>query len=178
MIDTSIARRYAKALFDIATDKDQTTKYQAELQLLVDNLNDNAEFETLLYGQVISAEQKKDLVKKVFGAEFSADTMNFVCLVLDKGRANMLPEMLKAYEELMDDAAGIIPVKVTAAFELSAEQLNDLSAAFEKKLSAPVRLITSVDKTLIGGIKAQVGDTVYDGSLSGRLSELSRRLCK
>ena len=104
--------------------------------------------------------------------------MNFVCLVLDKDRANLLPEMLKAYEELMDEASGIIPVNVTSAFELSAEQLNDLRAAFEKKFSAQVRLITSVDKTLIGGIKAQVGDTVYDGSLSRRLSDLSRRLCK
>jgi F-type H+-transporting ATPase subunit delta len=178
MIDTSVARRYAKALFDIATEKVQTTKYQSELQVLIDSLETNKDFSTLLLGRVITTSEKKELVKKIFGNEFSQDIINFVCLVLDKGRENLLPEMLTAYTELLDAAAGVVPVSVTAAFELSSEQLAALSEAFTKKLGQPVRLDVSVDKSLIGGLKAQVGDTVYDGSLVGRLADLGRQLCK
>ena len=178
MIDSSVARRYAKALFDIATEKDQTTNYQSELKALTDALATDADFNSLLLGRVISAAEKKDLVRKVFGKVFSTDVTSFVCLVLDKGREALLPEMFAAYTELLDAAAGVIPVNVTAAFELSAAQLDSLSKAFEKKLESPVRLVTTVDKSLIGGLKAQVGDTVYDGSLSGRINDLGRRLCK
>ena len=178
MIDSSVARRYAKALFDIATEKVQTTKYQSELQVLVTALETDKDFHTLFLGRVITTNEKKDLVKKIFGTEFSTDVINFVCLVLDKGREALLPEMLTAYTELIDAAAGIIPVSVTSAFELSAEQLNGIEAAFEKKLGSPVRLDVFVDKSLIGGLKAQVGDTVYDGSLVGRLADLGRQLCK
>ena len=178
MIDSSVARRYAKALFDIAAEKDQTTAYQSELKAVVDALEADRDFNTLLLGRVITIAEKKELVKQVFGAALSGDVLNFLCLILDKGREIMLPEMLAAYTELLDAEAGITPVNVTAAFELSAEQLEELARAFEKKLNSPVRLIPTVDKSLIGGVRAQVGDTVYDGSLLGRLQGLSRRLGK
>lgn len=178
MIDRSVARRYGKALFDIAAEKGKSAAFKEDLALVANTIQENDAFRILLTGRVITTSEKKELVQQVFGNHVSIEILNFLCVALDKGREAYIADILDAYVELLDEAAGIVPVDVCAAISLDEKQQKGLSDAFTKKLGRPVRLEVSVDKALIGGLKVQIGDTVYDGSIANQLEAMHAQLCK
>jgi F-type H+-transporting ATPase subunit delta len=95
---------------------------------------------------------------------------------MDKNRETALPGILTAYQDLCDEANGVQQISVQTAVPLSEAEEKALQEAFEKKLKAKIRLKTAVDKSLIGGIKVQIDDTLYDASLSQQLHALKQTL--
>lgn len=176
MINGSLSRRYAQALFELASQKGKVAEYGGALHELVELLAGSEELARLFYGKMMAASAKKKLIAQLLGEQTAADILNFVCLIIDKNREGSLADIAEAYDDLCDAAEGIQQIMVTSAVELGEEEKNALSAAFAAKLGTKVRLKTAVDKKLIGGLKVQVGDTVYDASLSAQLAGLKKSL--
>lgn len=176
MINGSLSRRYAQALFELASQKGKVAEYGGALHELVGLLAESEELSRLFYGKVVAASAKKKLIAQLLGEQSTTDVLNFVCLIIDKNRESSLKEMAEAYDDLCDAKEGIQQVLVASAVELDENEKNALSAALSAKLGAKVRLKMSVDKSLIGGLKIQVGDTVYDASLSAQLQGLKKSL--
>lgn len=176
MINSSLSRRYARALLELAAQKGQVAEYGSVLRKLVELIAGNEELATLLYGKLMPAAAKKQLVLQLLGDETADDLKNFVCIIIDKSREGSLGDIAQAYDELCDAAEGIQQILVTSAVELGEQEKEALSAALSAKLGTKVRLKTAVDKKLIGGLKVQVGDTVYDASLSAQLEGLKKTL--
>lgn len=178
MIDRSVARRYGKALFAIAEEKNQINQFQQELHLIVSALADNQKFAKLFLGKAISVSEKKELVQGLFGEQFSAEILNLLFLVLDKGREDYVTEISALFDELVNEAAGVVPVTVSTAIPLSEEELAKIAKTLQNKMQKPVNVTAGVDKTLLGGLKVQIGNTVYDGSIAHQLEALRQQLSK
>jgi F-type H+-transporting ATPase subunit delta len=175
MIKGGLTKRYAQALLEIASEKGQIDEYGRQLREFVELLENNAELKQMIYGKVAATSAKKQVVEKLLG-EDAVDIKKFIFVVMDKNRETALPQILTAYQDLCDEANGVQQISVQTAVPLSEAEEKALQEAFEKKLKAKIRLKTAVDKSLIGGIKVQIDDTLYDASLSQQLHALKQTL--
>ena len=177
MIKAGLTKRYAKALLELAQAKQQQAAFGRALHDFVELLQQNEELGRMIYGKMMSTSDKKKLIGQILAKDNAPEEVqNFINVILDKGREASLPEFLAAYEALCDEADGIQQIEVYTAMPLTEEKQTALEEALAAKLNAKIRLKTQVDKSLIGGIKVQIDDTVYDASISQQLRSLKESL--
>ncbi|MGI5825007.1 MAG: ATP synthase F1 subunit delta [Bacillota bacterium] len=176
MRNKALARRYGIALYQTAKEKHEEQRIFDELSLVINSIHENADFEKLIFGSIITAKEKKELIQKIYTDRVSPELVDFLCVCIDKGRERELEEIKTVYDDFWYEDEGIIPVYVSSAIMLDEKRQEALKKAFAKKLGQPVAIIVKVDESLIGGISARVGGTVYDGSISGHLARLSYQL--
>ena len=177
MIKAGLTKRYAKALLELAQAKQQQADFGRALHDFVELLQQNDELSQLIYGKIMSTSDKKKLIGQLLAKDNAPkDVENFIYVILDKGRESSLPEFLAAYQELCDEADGVRQVLVHTAVPLADKEAAELEKALANKLNDIVRLKAQVDKNLIGGIKVQIDDTVYDASISQQLRSLKESL--
>ena len=175
MIKGGLTQRYAKALSELALEKQQVQEFGDQLHRFVDELEHNAEFNGLFCGKLVPASAKKQVVEQIF-SDFAEDVKGFIFIALDKNRETSIPQVVDCYDDLCDAAAGIRQILVHTAVPLERVEAERLQKSFEQKLGGTIRLKTSIDKSMIGGIKVQVDDTVYDASLLHQLNALKQTL--
>jgi F-type H+-transporting ATPase subunit delta len=175
MISTRVTRRYARALMDLAEEQKQLDRVAADLELLQRTAKESREFLLFLKSPVIKKEKKKEIFSSLFSNQLGELTLSFVSLLIDKGREDILPQIIQQFFALRDERLGIVSVDVKAATELTDEQLNEIRRRFEGITKKNVRIAFSLDKQLKGGFLARVGDTVYDGSVRHQLELLRER---
>jgi F-type H+-transporting ATPase subunit delta len=170
------AKRYAKALLDVL--------YPAKAEAGLEQLRN---FSTMLSGEAdarlvfdnptVSAENRKDLLNKI-GDSLKLDTpiRNFLALLIDRNRLDLLKEIVSTYATLLDEKLGVVQAHVTSALALDAAQQKEVAAKLEKLTGKKVRMDVSVDPSLIGGLVAQVGGTIYDGSVRQQLQTFRNSL--
>lgn len=172
-----IANRYAKALASLVDTQKDTHSIQKELERFRSLLRGNAELRKVLVSPAISLQKRKAVLEAVISRlKFTKISANFLQVLLDHFRMEILEEILVTFKHLSDDLLGIVHVKVQTADPLTEKQQKALQECFEKKTSRKVRLVVSQDPTLLGGVVARVGSTVYNGSLKNELALLSEQL--
>jgi F-type H+-transporting ATPase subunit delta len=177
MIPGSIARRYAKALFSLAVEKGRIEPWSDALQALAKAVEDSAELRSLLSNPAFPREARTAIVTRL-STELKLDPELAALLQLlgERNRLGGLAGIAAAFRELGDVELGRLRAKVT-----SAVPLDDASiAAIAEKLSAATKkqvlVERAVDPAILGGVVAQVGSTVYDGSLRTQLEDLRTTL--
>jgi F-type H+-transporting ATPase subunit delta len=125
----------------------------------------------------LSVENRKELLSKL-GDALSLDSpiRNFLGLLIERNRLDLLNEIVATYETLLDEKLGVVHARVTSALELDAAQRDQVSARLHALTGKKVRMETSVDPSLIGGLVAQVGSTIYDGSIRQQLQTFRNNL--
>jgi F-type H+-transporting ATPase subunit delta len=103
---------------------------------------------------------------------------NFLKVLIENGRVNVLPEIADHFETLRAGVEGTLDVVVTSASPLSKAQQSEISSALKKRFEREIRLETVIDENLIGGAVIRAGDVVIDGSLRARLDGLNNELVK
>ena len=136
------------------------------------------EFQLFLKSPVIKKEKKLEVFKATFGPSVQPLTLQFLSLLIEKEREDALPSVIDAFFRLQDEMLGIIHVSVTTAAELSQSQTAQLKQRFEVYSKKKVFIDVSLDKQLIGGFIARMGDTVFDGSVKQQLKLLRRRFAE
>jgi F-type H+-transporting ATPase subunit delta len=131
----------------------------------------------ILENPTLSAENRKQLLGKI-GDALALDTpiRNFLGLLIDRNRLDLLEEIVSTYEALLDEKLGIVKARVTTALELDANQREQIAARLHTLTGKKVRMETVVDPSLIGGLVAQVGSTIYDGSIRQQLQTFKNGL--
>lgn len=175
----AVARRYAKALRALAAA-------ESRLEPVADEL---ATFERLLAGEAalrdaltqpwVNAATKRAIVTAV--AErlgLSPLARNFLALVAQRRRLDLLPDILAAYRALVDEAAGRVRARVRSAVPLSEAQRAAIRERLGRRLGRTVVIETEVDPALLGGFVAEVGSRLLDASLTGRLRALREQLIR
>jgi F-type H+-transporting ATPase subunit delta len=112
----------------------------------------------------------------ILSGTLTGDAENFVRVLAENGRLNLLPEIRQQFEALKNAREGVVEAEVQSAFELTEAQLADLVQRLEKKTGRKVRAHVSVDRELIGGVKVVLGDKVIDGSARAQLNALETAL--
>ena len=121
----------------------------------------------------ITHQQRSELIEKVAGDKLDDNGRNFVRLLSENNRIDLLPDVAGIYDGLRADAEGEIEAQVTSAFELLPDQSEKIDNALSARLNRKVKIVSDVDKDLIGGVIIRAGDLVIDGSVKGRLAKMS-----
>lgn len=170
---SNVGARYAQALFDLATDRNQVSAVEADLKSLKAALADSRDLRTLLASPSFDASAKgKGLAAIAAKARFNPTTVKFLGLLAANGRAGVLPAVIPAFEALSARSRGAVSAEVTTAAPLTAAQAKGVQAALRQALGKDPEIATRVDPSLLGGIKVKVGSRLFDASLKSKLDSL------
>jgi len=173
----SIARRYARALLEIAADNNSVDAFGRQLEAFSAALSQSEELRSLLANPAFSREIRHQSFDAMVGTLGLAPAVaNLTRLLIDRDRASELPQISRIYRDLSDELAGRARAQVRAATSLSADQVSQLEGALSNAVRRVVTLEAQVDPELLGGAVAQVGSFLFDGSIKGQLRELRREL--
>ncbi|MDT0630013.1 F0F1 ATP synthase subunit delta [Alteromonas sp. W364] len=171
---TTVARPYAKAAFDFAVETSDIANWQ-EMLVFAGEVAKNDDIRNLLTGAYAS-DKLAEIFVGVCGEQLNTQGQNFVKVLAENNRLSALPDISTQFNAFKADYDKEIDVDVTSAIELSAKQLDSMSAALEKRLARKVKLICNVDPALVAGVIIKAGDTVIDGSVNSKLNRLSDAL--
>ena len=168
----SAVSTYAEALFEAAREREVLEEVLSDLGEFVEALHDSEELRLYFYGGQIPERQKRRALDGLTeGMKIS--TTNFLKVLVDNGREEILEEVLARYEELVKEHLGRIEVEITTAVELSEDQRGRLKERLADVLEGrEIILETNVDPELIGGAVFRYGGRMMDGSIRGRLESL------
>jgi F-type H+-transporting ATPase subunit delta len=177
MQQSRVAARYAIALFDQAQQDNSLETVLEDVRGLKSMMSDSRDLTLLFQSPVIKAEQKVMFLKTLCArANFSATMQNFLLLVVSKGRAADVRQVLEAFETRYNAANNFLPVQITSAFELDADQRTKLLKKVEELTGKKPMPSYAVDAALIGGFMVKMDDRVMDGSIKHQLGLLQKRL--
>jgi F-type H+-transporting ATPase subunit delta len=175
MVNLRIANRYAEALMTAAEELQILKKVSDDLTVIRRIIKESHEFQLFLKSPVIKKEKKQEVCKATFGSSVQLLTLQFLSLLIEKEREDALPSIIEAFFRQQDEVLGIVHVRVKTAAGLSQLQTAQLKQRFEAYSEKKVLIDLSVDKQLIGGFIARIGDTVFDGSVRQQLELLRKR---
>lgn len=174
MTSSKVANRYATSFFENSLEKNILETVYDDINLLIKSLDDSNELRRAIESPVIKPELKSSILKEIFSDKLSKETLNFIYFIIDKKREELLYEISKRFIDLRNEHLGIVEMEVTTAFEVTNEQIDNLKNMFESILKKTVKVIIIIDKNIIGGFIAQVGDTVYDASVINQIHLLKK----
>jgi F-type H+-transporting ATPase subunit delta len=172
---STIARPYAEAAFRLADAQGKLAEWSATLA----NLSAVAADERVraaIGDPNFPAAKVAGLFISILSGKLTGETENFVRVLAENGRLEVLGEIRTQYEVLKNEREGVVEAEISTAFEMDPGQLADLVARLEKRTGRKVRARVSVDKSLIGGVKIAIGDKVIDGSARAQLGALENAL--
>jgi F-type H+-transporting ATPase subunit delta len=170
------ASRYAKALLDVLFPA-AAERGLEQLERVSAVLAGQAEARLVLENPTVPTERRKDLLEKIGSAAgLDAPVRNFLGLLIERNRLDILPDVVSSYAALLDEKQGVVRATVTSALELDPAQRERVAAQLQSLTGKKVRLEAAVDPSLIGGLVAQVGSTIYDGSVRSRLQTFRNHL--
>jgi len=175
--NSTIARPYAQAAFDIAKEKGDLKSWSDMLQYIAAVTSD-AVMSDMISNPAIEREKVVEIIVDVCGDNLNDLAKNFVKVLADNGRLNIVTEIALGYEEHRAEAEKTVEAEVTSAFPLSDAQIKSMTEALKKRLGREVTLNTNVDETIVGGAIIRAGDLMIDGSVSGQLDRLATSLMK
>jgi F-type H+-transporting ATPase subunit delta len=137
----------------------------------------SAELRTFLASPAVSVEAKHAVIEKIvarLGA--SKSIRNFLLVIVDHRRTQLIPEVIAAFHQVIRQRQGVAEAEVSSAVELSAGQKKEMAAALARVTGKKIETKYALDAALLGGAVVRIGDTIYDGSLRSRLNEMRTHL--
>lgn len=170
----NISNRYAKALLEIAKEKNIFDAVSNDMKLILNTLKESKELKIALKSPIIKESDKLNILKEIFSSKVSLESMQFVEFVLEKNRIEILSDISRRFVELVDEIQGFVEVEVASIDLLDNNQKELLKNKLESITNKKVRLSYRIDKNLIGGFTARVKDKVFDASVKHQLENLRK----
>ncbi|WP_249869323.1 F0F1 ATP synthase subunit delta [Oceanobacillus saliphilus] len=176
MREQKVAKRYADALFQLGKEKNTLDELAREFRVVREVFKNNKELSPFLAHPKVDNEKKKQFIAEVFQGSQS-DVVNTLKLLVERHRTSAIPFIVEHFIQQVNDAKGIADATVYSVRELTVAEKQQLQTTFAKRMGkAAINLENIVDPSIIGGIKIRVGNTIYDGTVSGKLNRISRRI--
>jgi len=173
----AIASRYAAALADAALDEGNPERVRGDLAAFVSAFDESPELRNVLETPAVSPELKRKVVDELAKRmNLVPAVRNFVFLLIDHNRTDMVREIRQAFHEALNERLGIADAEVTSARELSADERRELTEALERRTGKKIEARFQQDASLLGGAVVRVGSVVYDGSVREQLARLRVQL--
>lgn len=173
----AVASRYAAALADAALEEGNAERVRGDLAAFVAAFEESPELRNVLETPAVTPELKHKIVDELAQRmNLAPEVRNFVFLLLDHNRAEMLREIQQAFREALNARLGIADAHVVSARELSDGERRELTAALERRTGKRIEARFSQDAALLGGAVVRVGSVVYDGSVREQLTRLREQL--
>lgn len=175
-MNEAAARRYASAVFQLAQDAQAVDRVGADIRVLTGALYDNEATKRFYLSPIVGRSEKERVLASAFEGRASEIALHTVLLLVRKRREVLLPEIARQYEVLQRQARGAEPLTITSAKPLSQQEVQAMVARLEAHYGKKFDVQHNVDPSLIGGVRIGMGDRRIDGSVAGRLEELTRTL--
>jgi F-type H+-transporting ATPase subunit delta len=170
------ANRYATALIDVL-EPDQAEEGFQQLQSFAALFKEQPDSRRFLQNPAMAGERRTRVLNEILAAlGLDRRVRNFISVLANRNRLPILEEILVEYQRLMDKRLGIVRARVTAAQPLDSAQQQDVARKLQEITGKQVRMEVAIDPALIGGVVAQVGSTIYDGSVRQQLQAFKNRL--
>ncbi|MEW4225560.1 F0F1 ATP synthase subunit delta [Rossellomorea marisflavi] len=178
MSSSTVAKRYALALFQIAQEQLKLEAIEEELRAVKTVFTENKELNSLLENPKLTAVNKKTLIQESF-AGVSAPVLNTLLLLTDRHREDQVVAVVDAFIYLSNEARGIADAIVYSVRPLSEDEKTAVSTSFAKKVGKQsLRIENVIDNNILGGLKIRIGNRIFDGTLAGKLNRLERELVR
>lgn len=171
-----VGRRYAVALYEIAKAQNKVADFAKDCDLIASTLKASKELLNAVKSPVINQEKKATLLKAVFSGKVSKQLEDALALLVQKGRAPVIPDVMKEFQAILYEQSGIVIALVESAIPLGESEKQTIAQKLEAISGKKIRIENKVNPELIGGFTARIGDTVIDGSVKHKLERLKEEL--
>ena len=172
---STIARPYAEAAFEIASEKRALPQWSRMLSLVASVAAD-ARMREALASPKLGDPEKESLFLSVTGEGLDADARSFVRVLIEADRIGLAREIVEIFEKRRNEAEGVARATIESAMPVSDDELAQLRASLERRLGRKVEASVKVNDALIGGARITIGDTVIDDSVLGKLTAMKNQL--
>jgi F-type H+-transporting ATPase subunit delta len=174
---SKVAAPYARALFDFSVEKNIMHQITADFQNLEIFLDENAELTDYLNNPLVNQEAKREILTKTLQSQINTETFKFLMVLVNRDRINLLKAVILNYLELVYETASIKMIEVVTAVPFTNLQKNTLIQKLKELTNArEIRLIITVDSSLIGGFLIKTESRVIDFSVKNQLQRLAKHL--
>ncbi len=174
MIETKVAKRYAKSLIDLSRETGVIDAAGADMKLFVAVCEQNRDLSLLLANPIIHADKKLNILKKVFDGKMNTLSISFFDIITRKGREAYLEGIAKEFVQRYKNYKGIQTAVITSAVGLDDKLRSEVYRLVKESVKSEVELIEKVDKNLIGGFVLRMDDKQYDASIASELRKLTK----
>lgn len=176
MSQSTAAKRYALALFELAQQHNQLTSIEEDLREVKVVFKENQELQVLLATPKLSLSRKKEIIRELF-AKANPLVVNTLQVLIDRSRINETVAVATEFAKLANEAQGIEDAKVFSTRPLTDDERAAISSAFAHKVGKQsLRIENEIDPSLIGGMRLQIGNRIFDSSVSTKLDRLKKQL--
>ncbi len=175
MAGTRAASRYAKAIFEIATSKDQADLVSADMQLIAKTIDSNEELRALILNPVVSVDEKYNALLAIF-SQTNTITKNLFRLLNDNKRFGIIENIANQYAHFYQEANNIQVARVTTAFPITPKVEKQVMAKIATFNTKKIVIENIVDPAILGGFILRIGDQQFNASVVSSLRKLSREL--
>jgi len=176
MGNEKVSRRYAQAVFALASEQRAIDQVGKELHIMDDALAADPVTKQFFFAPVVDRKEKEQVVLAAFSAKAHPIVTHTLLLLIRKRREPLLSEIVHEYDKLEVTARGSEPMTVTTARALADDQLRPMIDRLQRLYGKKFKVAVRIDPDLIGGVRITMGDRRVDGTIAGRLDELSRTL--
>ena len=178
MRDIRVAKPYARALYEAAVEQEVLPSITADIEKLRELIEQSEEFTQFINSPLLTPQIKSDTFQQLFTDGMHPLTLNFFKLLALKQRERYLVAIMDVFSAIVDEAAGRVVAKVTTAVPITQNQEQQFVQQLSVYSGKQVRLETETDEQIQGGFIVQLGDTVFDASVTTQLQRLKRQLAK
>lgn len=167
-----VSDRYANSLFSVGLELNELDKFQKELNMISETLASSDELLQVLVHPRITDEEKKSVVDSLFKQRVSNEIINFLYVVIDKGRESVILEIIDIFNDLYDQYKGHIKVTAVTAIPISEDQKEKLIKKLEDLTKMNVNLTNEIDPSILGGMLIKTKNRVIDGTVASELESI------
>jgi len=177
MSSRASAARYARALFDVALKESDPVQIERDLAAFADLLSSSAELSSALTNPGVTLARKRALTDAIAARlNVAPPVRKLLALLAERDRLALVPDLLSIYRERLLEHQRIVRAEVTTAAPLAADRAEQIQKRLTDITGQRVDVTARVDPSIIGGVVARIGSTVYDGSIATQLAKIRQRL--
>ncbi len=173
-----VGDRYAESLFDLAKEENKVTQYLDDIKLVGEVLDSDPQIVQFFNHVLIENEKKIQLLDQSFKGNVDQYVLNFLKLLVQSRRIRYIDDIVKSYIKLSNQYLGIEEGMIYTPYELTDQQIQDIEKAISQKENKKVTLKVSIDPSLLGGIKVQIANRIYDGTIKNKVEMLKKELLR
>ena len=174
----SVAKTYAESLFSLAVEENKVNSYADDMRVVYAVFQEDSNSVSFFSHVLIQDDVKFDLIDKSFKGQINPYVVNFLKLLIQKRRFRYILDICKNFQKMCNKYLGIEEGIIYTGFTLSDAEVASVENAISKKENNTIQLRQVIDRNLIGGIKIQIENRVYDGSIQNRVEVLRRELLR
>ena len=173
-----VGDRYAESLFDLAKEENKVTQYLDDIKLVGEVLDSDPQIVQFFNHVLIGNDKKIQLLDQSFKGNVDQYVLNYLKLLVQSIRILYIDDIVKSYIYLSNQYLGIEEGMIYTPYELTDQQIQDIEKAISQKENKKVTLKVSIDPSLLGGIKVQIANRIYDGTIKNKVEMLKKELLR